>query len=85
MPEEIVTKLTDALEKFELIDRDTSDTNLTRIREVLALLLLQILYDKIVGTYNLIGLIRPVAAYTTRYCVEFAEPARFGTYNATID
>ena len=56
-----------------------------QIQEVLAPLLLQILYDKIVGTYNLIGLIRPVAAYTTRYCVEFAEPARFGTYNATID
>ena len=61
-PKEIVAKFVDALEKFEPIDGQLSDTNLTRIREVVAPLLLQIPYDKTGGTHNLIGLIWPVAA-----------------------
>ena len=45
-PEEIVEKFSDALEQFELIDGQPSDTALNRIREVLATLLLQIPYKK---------------------------------------
>ena len=84
-PEEIVAKFANELEKFEPIDRKPSDTDLTRIREVVAPLLLQTPYDKTVGTTNLIRLIRPVAAYTTRYGAEFVEPTRVGAYDATID
>ena len=64
-PKEIVAKLSDTIKKFELIDVQPSDTELTRIREVVAPLLLQIPYDEMGGTHNLIGLIQPVAAYTT--------------------
>ena len=84
-PEEIVKKFSDALEQLEPIDGQPSDTDLTRIREVLAPLLLQIPYDKMEGTHNMIGLIRPVAAYTTRYVTEFTEPACVGAYDAKID
>ena len=77
-PEEIVAKFSDALEKFDPINGQPSETYLTRIREVLPTLLLQIPYDETEGTHNLIGLIRPVAAYTTRYGAEFAKPARVG-------
>ena len=67
MPEDIVVKLADALEQFDSIDGQPSYMDLTRIREVVAPLLLQIPYDKTGGTHNLIGLIWLVAAYTTRY------------------
>ena len=51
----------------------------------MALLLLQIPYDKTGGTHNLIGLIRLVAAYTMCYGAKFAKPTHVGSYNATID
>ena len=51
----------------------------------MALLLLQIPYDKTGGPHNLIGLIWPVTAYTTRYSAEFIGPIRVGAYDATID
>ena len=77
-PKEIVARFTDAIEKFEPIDGQPSD-------KVVAPPLLQILYDKTGGTYNLIGLVRLVAAYTTRYGEEFSTPTQVGAYNATID
>ena len=67
-------KLADALEQFELIYGQPSDTYLTRIREVVAPLLLQIPYEKTGGTHNLIGIIWLVAAYTTCYGSEFPHP-----------
>ena len=66
MPKDIVEKFADSLKQLEPIDGQQSDTNLTRIREVLALLLLQIPYDDTGGTHNLIGVIRFLAEYTTR-------------------
>ena len=84
-PEEIVAKFADVLEKFEQIDVQPSDTDLTRIREVVVPLLLQIPYKKTGGTHNLICLIWPMAAYTMRYGAEFAKPTRVGTYDTTID
>ena len=85
MLEEIVAKCADAIGKFEPIDGQPSETDLTRIQEVVAPLLLQIPYDKTGGTHNLIGLIQPVTAYTTRYGTEFAEPTQVGAYDTTID
>ena len=84
-PKSIVAKFADALEKFELTNCQLSDTNLTQIREVLATLLLQIPHDEMEVTHNLIVLIWPVVAYTTRYGADFSKPARVGAYNGTID
>ena len=47
-------------------------------------LLLQIPYDKTEGSHNLIGLVRPVAAYTTHFGAEFSKTACVGTYNTKI-
>ena len=67
------------------MDGQPSGTNLTRIREVVAPLFLRIPYNKTGGTHHLISLIRPMAAYTTRYGAEFAEPTQIGAYDVTID
>ena len=85
MPKKIVAKFSDALEQLEPIYGQPSDTDLTRIREIVAPLLLQIQYDKTGGTHNLIGFIRLVAAYTTSYGAEFVKPTRVGAYNETIE
>ena len=73
-PEETVAKFADALEQFKPIYGQPSDTDLTRIRGVVALIHLQIPYDDTGGTHNLIVLIWPVAAYTTCYDAEFPNP-----------
>ena len=66
-PEEIVAKLVTALDNFEPTTDQLSDTDLTRLWEALAPLLLQIPYDETGGKHNLIGLIRSKLTYITRY------------------
>ena len=58
-PEEIVAKFAHALDNFEPINGQPSNTDLTRLREDVLPLLLQILYDETGAVHNLIGLIRP--------------------------
>ena len=77
-PEEIVAKFAYALNNFEPITGQPSDTDLTRLQEALAPLLLQILYDETGAVHNLIGLIRPKAACVARYGDAFPEPKRVG-------
>ena len=66
-PDEVVSKFSTALDKFEPITDQPSDSNLTRLREAISPLLLQILYDETGGTHNLIGIIRVKPAYLKRY------------------
>ena len=54
-------------------------------REAIAPLLLQILYDKMGRTHNLIGIIREKPAYLKRYGKAFPEPTRVGAYDLNID
>ena len=84
-PEEIVVKLSDTIQKLDPIDGQPSDTNLTRIREVMVLVLLQILYEEMGDTHNLISLIWTVTSYTTHYSAKFVKPTRVGAYDTTID
>ena len=77
-PEEIIAKFATALDNFEPIMGQLSDTDLTRLREAVALLLLQIPYDKTDGKHNLIGLIRSNLVYVTRYRKAFPESKRIG-------
>ena len=77
-------KFANLLEHFEPIDGQPSDTALTRIWEFVAPLLLQIPYDETGAVHNLIGLIRPEAAYTTRYGAEFLKPKRVEEYDSEI-
>ena len=73
------------LEHIEPIDGQPSDTNLTRIWDIVAPFLLHIPYNKTGSVYNLIGLIRPEASYTTLYGAAFLEPTRVGAYDVTIE
>ena len=84
-PEEIVAKFAHALDNFEPIDGQPSDTDLIRLQEAVIPLLLQILYDETGTVHNLIGLIRPESTYVTRYGEAFPEPTRFRAYDSNID
>ena len=84
-PEEIVAKFAHALDNFEPITGQPSNTDLTRLWEAVAPLLLQIPYDETGGNHNLIGLIRLKLAYVNRYGEAFPEPKRFGAYDPDID
>ena len=84
-PDEIVTKFLVALDKFEPITDQPSDSDLTRLREAIAPLLLQIPYDDTGGVHNLIGIVRAKPAYLKRYGEAFPEPTRVGAYNLEID
>ena len=84
-PYEIVAKFATAINHFETIIDQPSDTDLTRIRESVAPFLLQIPYDETGGKHNLIGIIRPKTAYVKRYGEAFPEPKRVGAYDLEID
>ena len=84
-PKEIVAKFAHSLDNFKPLDGKPSDSDLTRIREAVTPLLLQILYDETGSVHNLIGLIWPEAAYVARYSKVFPEPTRVGAYNKNID
>ena len=83
--EEIVAKFAHSFDNFEPIDGQPSNSDLTRLREAVAPLLLHILYDETGAVQNLIGLIRPEAAYVARYGKVFPEPTRVRAYNKNID
>ena len=84
-PEEIVAKFVHALNNFEAIDKQPSDTDLTRLWEAVAPLLLQILYDETGAVHKLTSLIRTESAYVARYGKAFPEPTRVGAYDPNID
>ena len=84
-PDEIVAKFAHTLNKFQPIFLQSSDSDLTRLREAVAPLLLQIPYEKTGAVHNLISLIRPEATYVARYGEAFPEPTRFGAYEKSID
>ena len=84
-PDEIVAKFLAALDNFEPITDQPLDSELTRLREAIAPLLLQTPYDKTGGTHNLIGIIRANPAYLKRYGEAFPKPTRVGAYDLEID
>ena len=84
-PDEIVAKFLAALDNFDPIIDQPSDSDLTILRESIAPLILQIPYDETGGTHNLIGIIRAKPAYLNRYGEGFPEPTRVGAYDLEID
>ena len=77
-PDEIVDKFATEINHFEPITDQPSDTDLTRLQEAVAPLLLQILYDETGWKHNLIGIIRSKTAYLKRYGKAFPKPKRVG-------
>ena len=84
-PDQIVSKFLVELDNFEPITNQPSDSDLTRLREAIAPLLLQIPYDETGGVHNLIGIVRAKPAYLKRYGEAFPGPTRVGAYNLEID
>ena len=84
-PDEIVSKFLVALDNFEPITDQPLDSNLTRLREAIAPLLLHIPYDETGGVHNLIGIVRAKPDYLKRYGEAFPEPMRVGAYDLEID
>ena len=84
-PDEIFAKFLAALDHFEPILDHPSDTDLTRLQEAVARLILQIPYNETGGTHNLIRIIRANPAYLKRYGVAFPKPKRVGDYDLEID
>ena len=82
-PDDIVPKFAAALDNFEPILNQPLDTDLTRLREAVSPLLLQIPYDETGRTHNLIGIIQSKTAYLKRYGEAFPEPKRVGAYDLT--
>ena len=83
--DEIVLKSATALDHFESITDQPSDTDLIRLWEDVAPLLLLIPYDETGGKHNLIGIVRSKTAYLKRYGEAFPETKRVGEYNLEID
>ena len=83
--EEIVAKFAHSLDNFEPIDGQNSDSDLTRLRESVAPLLLQIPYNDTGAVQNLIGLIRTEADYVACFREVFTDPTRVGAYDKNID
>ena len=84
-PDKIVAKLAIAIDHFEPITEQPSDTDLTRLWEAVTPLLLQIPIDETGGKHNIIGLIWSKLAYVARYGKAFSEPKRVGAYDLEID
>ena len=84
-PDEIVSKFSVALDNFEPITDQPSESYLTRLREAIAPMLLQIPYDETGGVRNLIGIVRVDPAYLNRYGEAFPEPTRVRAYDLEID
>ena len=84
-PDEIVSKFSIALDNFKPITDQLSDSDLTRLREAIAPMLLQIPYNETFGVHNLIGIIRAKPAYLKRYGEAFPKPTRVGAYDLEID
>ena len=78
-------KFAHSLDNFEPIVGQPSDSDLTRLREAVVPLLLQIPYNKTGAVHNLIGLIWPEASYVARYGKAFHKPTRVGAYDKTIN
>ena len=84
-PKEIIAKFAHVLDNFNLITGEPSNTNLTGLREAIAPLLLQILYEETGAVHNPIGLIWLKAAYVARYGEAFPESKRVRAYDTNID
>ena len=80
-----MAKFAHSLKQFEPIAWQLSNSDLTRIQDVVAPLLIQIPYGKTGALHNLISIIQLEAAYITRYDAAFPKPSRIGAYCPSID
>ena len=84
LPGDISTLFAEALEKFEPISGQPTDSYLAEIREVISQILLVILYDKENRIHNLVSLIQYTMTYTTDYTATLTCPRNPSIYDEPI-
>ena len=80
MPEDILPKFSEALEAFPAIDSQSRNVNIHAMRKVLYPVRLDIPYDKVDATHNLVGIIEPTDEYCAVYGADFVDPTRKYAY-----
>ena len=75
-PHETVANFATSLDHFEPINDQPLDIEITRLREAVAPLLLQIPYDETGRTHNLIGIIWVKPAHLKLYGGAFPKPTK---------
>ena len=83
-PEELATQFAEATLSFDQIIGQPTDSDIVRIYEALAQILLPIPYDEAHADHNLIGLVYSEAEYMAEYIDAFVTPSKPGIYDKDI-
>ena len=83
-PGEIVTQFAEAILSFDNIIGQPTDSDIVRLFETMAHILLTIPYDEAHAKDSLIGLIYSKAEYMAEFTLEFIHPTKPWIYDTTI-
>ena len=83
-PEELATQFAEATLSFDQIIGQPTDSDIVRIFEALAQILLPVPYDEAHASHNLIGLVYSESEYTAEYVDPFVTPIKPGIYDTNI-
>ena len=84
LTDDISTLFAEALNKFEPITSQPTDSHLAELRKMLPQILLIITYDKKNRIHNLVGIIQDPTTYTADYTAAFPYPSKPAFYDAPI-
>ena len=84
-PKEVTLKLKEATEKFTVVDRKTTDSNLPAINKALEPILMKVNYDAVESIHNLWGVIARDSDYTNQYIISFVVLAKQPLYKKKYD
>ena len=83
-PEKIATQFAEAILSFDQIIGQPTDSDIVRMFEAMAQILLPVPYDESHASHNLIGLLYSEAEYTAEYFDPFVTPTKPGIYDTDI-
>ena len=83
-PEDVTIQFAERTLTFDHISGQPTDSDIVRLMEALAQILLLIPYNEENGIHSLIGLIYSPSAYTSKYNADFPHPSKPGIYDSTI-
>jgi len=83
-PDEIATQFAEATLSFNQIIGQPADSDIVRIFEAMAQILLPVPYDEAHASHNLIGLLYSETEYTAEYVDPFVTPTKPGIYDTDI-
>ena len=83
-PDEIATQFAEATLSFDQIIGQPTDSDIVRMFEAMAHILLTVPYDEAHASHSLIGLLYSEAEYMVEYIDAFVTPTKPGIYDTTI-